>query len=439
MFRRFLLYLLLLANLVIIFYFWSLNSGAMLLDGGTQMYLSLGRITGLLAVFFILLQLILIGRVKWVEQVFGLDKLSLFHHWVGVFIPVLVLAHPIFLVFGYQGNNSFFAQTWQFITQWELLPAYGATLLFVLVTATSIYIVFSKKLKYEWWFLIHLSVYVAILWAFEHQLEIGGDFFGAPLFVAYWWLIYFFAFGNLILFRFLRPLFYFYQHQFKVDKVVEECPGVWSIYFTGKNLNKFIFQPGQFAIWRFLDRKNCWQAHPFSFSAVPNGSYLRITYKNLGDYTAELKNVKPGTFVLLDGPSGIFTAKRTKNNKILLIAGGVGISSIRCLLEDLQNQNRDVVLLFGSRKQGEIIFEKELVGLSNTSTSVCSILSDDNNWVGEKGRIDEEKIKRLVPDYLIRDIYVCGPPMMMKGVVQTLFKMGVKKSKIYFEKFSLGS
>jgi predicted ferric reductase len=252
-------------------------------------------------------------------------------------------------------------------------------------------------------------------------------------------LLYIFAFGNLVLFRFLRPFYYFFVHRFQVEKVVAECPGVWSVYIIGKNLNKFKFKAGQFAIWRFMDQKNIWQAHPFSFSSTPNGQYLRITYKNLGDYTSQLKDLKTGTYVLLDGPNGIFTSKRTKNNKLLLIAGGVGISPVRSLLEDLQKENRDVVLLYGSRKQGEVILEKEINDLNNLSAKVCHILSDDEEWTGEKGRVDEEKIKRLCPDYLTRDVFVCGPPPMMRGVVATLGSIGIKKNKIYFEKFSLGS
>lgn len=56
-----------------------------------------------------------------------------------------------------------------------------------------------------------------------------------------------------------------------------------------------------------------------------------------------------------------------------------------------------------------------------------------------KGYIDEEKINRLVPDFLERDVYVCGPPVMMKKVISDLVRLGIKKNKIYFEKFSLGS
>ena len=52
---------------------------------------------------------------------------------------------------------------------------------------------------------------------------------------------------------------------------------------------------GQFFTWRFLTRDRWWEAHPFSLSAAPDGRRLRITVKGLGDYTAALRAIPPGT------------------------------------------------------------------------------------------------------------------------------------------------
>ena len=441
--KRFLLYFVLLANLAAVLWFWYAQSGAMLWQGWSPSFLSLGRITGLLAVFFILFQILLIGRVKWIERIFGMDKLSLLHHWVGVTVPVFIIAHPVFLALSYSVRRSsgFWPQLFKLLfTNEDLLPATIATILFLVVAVTSVIIVFSKKLKYEHWFFIHLTVYLAILWSFEHQLETGGDFRGilGNIFAGYWYALYFFTFANLIWYRFVKQLVFWQRHRFTVEEVVPENSSVWSVYISGKNLDKFEFSPGQFAILRFLNKKGWWQAHPFSFSCCPNGNNLRFTIKNLGDFSGQVGTLAKRTPVLLDGPHGVFVPQRTSNNKLLLIAGGVGIAPIRSLLEYFHS-SRDVVLLYGNRNQKDIIFEKELNDFAGEEVKIFQVLSDEPTWNGEKGRIDEEKIRRLAPDYLERDIFLCGPPAMMMAARQTLLKMGVKKDKIYFEKFSLGS
>ncbi|MFZ2190040.1 MAG: ferredoxin reductase family protein [Candidatus Magasanikiibacteriota bacterium] len=442
--KRFFLFLLFIANLAIVVYFWWVKSGSMLFDGQVAMLISLGRITGLLAVFFILLQLILIGRVKWVEQVFGFDKLSIWHHWCGIISYIFILAHPIFLGFGYgiSSDFSFLAQMIDFLFNWDdLAPAFLSVFLFTLIVITSIIIArWSKRMKYEKFYFVHLTVYVAILMAFGHQLELGGDFRGQILFTAYWMLLYIFAAGNLIAYRFLLPIFYFYKHQFTVDRVVRENDQVVSIYITGKDLEKYKIKAGQFCILRFFDKKNWWQAHPFSISAVPDGKYLRFTIKNLGDFSSEIGEVAIGTKVFLDGPNGIFTADRAKHDKVLAIAGGVGITPVISLVEEAGRLGKDIILLYGEREQKDIIFRQELDDLSQVhKIKVHYILTGDNNYSGEKGRIDKEKILRLVPDIKDRDIYMCGPWPMMKGILKIFKELSLSKNQVHYEKFSLGS
>jgi len=73
------------------------------------------------------------------------------------------------------------------------------------------------------------------------------------------------------------------------------------------------------------------EAHPFSMSRRPDGTRLRLTIKAVGDFTRRIPGLKPGVRVLIDGPHGIFTARRSSSQKILMIAGGIGITPIRSL------------------------------------------------------------------------------------------------------------
>lgn len=429
--------LILFINLAIICNFWWQNSGTMFAIDRSNAFIALGRITGLLSVFFVLLQIILIGRTKWLEKIYGLDKLSNAHHLSAFLTFFFVIAHGFLMIIGYAGESmGFFGQIINFVKYWELLPAILSVFLFTFVFVSSLVIVF-KRLKYETWYLIHVVSYLAIFLGFEHQMEIGGDFYQNTLFQAYWLLLYAFTFANLGFYRFFLPIYNFYKHQFVVTKIQNENDNTVSIYISGKNLEKFQYEAGQFAIWRFLDKKRMWQAHPFSFSSHPQDNFLRITVKNLGDYTSQLTDLQIGTKVIIDGPHGIFTTKRTKNKKLTFIAGGVGITPIYSMLSHL-DQNYQSVLFNCTRTSKDIIFQNDLPKLKEKNIQVINVFSAEKNDKDEHGYMTEEKIKKYVPDYLERDFYLCGPKPMMKMVRESLTKLGVKKDKIYFEKFSLG-
>jgi len=65
------------------------------------------------------------------------------------------------------------------------------------------------------------------------------------------------------------------------------------------------------------------------------------------------------------------------------------------------------------------------------------VLSDEPNWQGEKGYLNQEKLSRLVPDIKERDVYLCGPKPMMQAIRAILAKLGVPKNNIFYESFVL--
>jgi len=134
---------------------------------------------------------------------------------------------------------------------------------------------------------------------------------------------------------------------------------------------------------------------------------------------------------------GTFTSKQATKDKYLFIAGGVGITPIRALIEELAPQKKDIVLLYSSKTQ-DIIFKKELDGLAKQYRfPICYVVTEDPSYKGEKGRIDQEKIKRLAPDFLKRDIYLCGPPPMMDALITQQQELGVTHASIHYERFAL--
>jgi predicted ferric reductase len=212
-----------------------------------------------------------------------------------------------------------------------------------------------------------------------------------------------------------------------------------SIYVTGSDLSSLGAEPGQFALLRFWAPGFRLQAHPFSFSKAPAAGELRFSIKKSGDFTARLQaELKPGTQVVLDGPYGVLTGRRLKSGKALFIAGGIGITPLRAIAEKLCAARTDSVLLFSNRRRRDIVFMDELAELEKSGVfRAVHVLTEDNDWAGEKGRLDAACIKRLVPDAAERDAFLCGPPPMMAALRAALLSLGADKARIYYERFSL--
>lgn len=426
-------------NVGLIIFFWIQGSRDLISSGAPGVLIMAGRLMGLIGGFMILLQFFFMGRLPFLERIFGLDTLSRYHQKNGKWGMALIILHAFCLTLGYARLSSV-----SFLVQFEnflLTYSYGAwaflgfTLLCVVV-GTSLYIVRSK-LKYETWYLVHLAAYLAVFFSYFHQFSLGTDLIASRIFYGYWTALYVIVFGTHLLFRILRPLYLFRKHRFFVSRVVRETPTTVSVHISGDHLDAFLIHPGQFMILRFLAKGFWWQGHPFSLSMIPDGKEIRVTIKELGDFTRSVHGLKPGTKVIIDGPYGIFTDRVLRKDKALMIAGGIGITPIRSLMEKLVSGGKEVVLFYANRTSLDIPLREELnLVAQNPKARVIHVLGDEPQYAGERGRVDEEKIRRLVPDFKDREIYICGPVPMMDGLVITLLSMGVSKENLHYEKFA---
>jgi predicted ferric reductase len=431
-------YLAFAAGAVAILAFWWRATGHTTAASAASINLALGNTTGLLAVYLILWQLVLLGRLTVLENVFGLEKLTWLHKWNGYGALTAILLHTFFLMEGYGAINhtNIWAQLVDFMLNWDdVLKATLGTILFLVIVVISIGIV-RRGFKYETWYYVHIFNYLAILLAFGHQMNVGNDFQNQPAFQAFWWALYLVALGLLTWYRFWLPTYLVLRHRLKVEKIVQETPDVLSVYVTGQGMDRIKFKTGQFMIWRFLDRDHWWQAHPFSLSAGPNGQYLRLTCKQLGDFTKSLSNLQPGTWVSVDGPHGNFTPDRLASGKLLLIAGGVGITPIRSMLEGLPPM-ADVMLVYAARNQGELALRGEIESLAAANhVTVRYLLSEETVPGIAHGFLDAANLSTLVPDASAREVMLCGPPPMMSAVTKTLVAAGISPKSIHTERFA---
>lgn len=432
-------YIFLLLQIVIIILFWWPLSGRLLFHSTTDFFISLGRLCGLIMVFLVLLQFLLRARISLLEKNIGYEELNTIHKKNGYVIFIFLLMHPLFLTIGYalSARISYIAQFLNFITgDGDMLQAFLGFLLFIGVIASSIYIV-RNKLKYEFWYIVHLFTYLAIVLAWGHQLEMGSDFAVNQWFVYYWYSLYAITFGSLLYWRILRLLFMNYKHRFYVKKIIQETSDTFSLEIAGKQLETFQFNAGQFAMFRFFTNNVWWQSHPFSFSSLKNDKSVRITVKKLGDFTKHIDKIKKGTQIMIDGPHGSFTLHFADKKKLLFIAAGVGITPIRTLIEEASQQKKDIVLIYGNKKWDNVIFKNELKILSEKyKFPIHYIISRDRKFKGLKGRITAELIAKIVSDLNERDIFICGPVGMPVSLRKELVHAGAPSNQIHFERFA---
>ena len=427
-------------NAGVILGFWWLSSGFEITRTASDAFNGLGRSTGLLGTYLVLVQLLLMARIAWLERALGLEKMAVLHKWNGYLAISLLLAHGVFQTLGYQlgDGKDVYAQLADFVSSYTgLLAAIVSLALFIAVVVVSITIA-RRRLAYETWYFIHLYTYLAVALAFSHQLATGVDFAGNPAFTYYWELLYLVVVGLLLLYRVIGPLVAYQRHRFRVQAVEREGRGVFSIYISGRDLGAFEIEAGQFALWRFLDGERWWQSHPFSLSAVPDGRTLRITVKKIGDFTGGIHTLKPGTPVLLEGPFGKFT-ERPGGSKVLLIAGGIGITPIRPLAEEMVEDGFDVQLLYRAHDEGGIVFKRELdLMAGREGIRVAYLLTErGSRRVDREAWFRPESLARLVPDLTERAVYICGPTSMLDTVRNSLAQLGVPSGKIRSEVFRL--
>lgn len=208
---------------------------------------------------------------------------------------------------------------------------------------------------------------------------------------------------------------------------------------------RLAFEPGQYLDWTLRVPKpdNRGNRRPFTLASAPTDNEVRLGVK-FYDWPSAFKQslaaMRPGDVIYGTQLAGTFTLPKDPNRKLAFIAGGIGVTPFRSMIQELMNrqEERSIVMLYGNNRMAEIaygdLFEKAVreVGLR----IVYAVAEPEApGYAVYEGVIDEALIQNQIPDYLERIFYVSGPRAMVVRFQNSLRRLGVPRSRIRIDYF----
>jgi predicted ferric reductase len=354
---------------------------------------------------------------------------------MGVVAAVFLLSHPLLLA---AGKKSF--KLFSLDTPWQVTMGKGALLFLVAGVLLALY--YSRfRLDYNAWRLIHKLMIAAVVLAFAHSILLG-DPFEIGWIKAWWWALVVVACAKFLWQNFV--VIPFGRKKYIVKSVTKETHDTFTLRFEpagSPGAAVFDYKPGQFMFLELQHRGRMSEEHPFTISSSPTSQgHITATIKKSGNYTNLIDQTQVSDAAFLQAPFGRFSWAFDKPSSFLFIAGGVGITPIHSMITALCDigDKRNAVLIYTNKTEQDIIFRTQFDNLPANFKVVHILSKAQKEWKGLTGHISAEIIKQEAGSVLKQaDVYLCGPSMMMRSVMNALESLGVDKRKIHYERFTI--
>jgi ring-1,2-phenylacetyl-CoA epoxidase subunit PaaE len=230
-------------------------------------------------------------------------------------------------------------------------------------------------------------------------------------------------------------------HNIKVKDLVKETKDAISIEFELPEELKSVFE---FEAGQYLTLKASVGGEEirrsYSLCTAPFESRWKVTSKKVKD--GKMSNylydqISIGDSLEVMPPKGSFKADQ-KSKPIILFAAGSGITPIMSILKDqLEAGNQIVNLYYGSRSEEDVIFNRELDGISQENGHRF-LLQHFYSSNGE--RLDKERAESIANGLKVlkdqADFFICGPAGMIESTKLGLEAAGVNANQIHIEYFA---
>ena len=399
---------------------------------GHSFLLNLALACAMVGFALVVLQVVLTSRFRWIDYPFGLDVVTGLHQKAGPLATGLLIVHPILLMIDH-GSLGLLSLD----VPWSI--TLGKIALIVLIFGVLFAMYFWKlKTDYNVWRFMHKGMVFVVLFGFAHSAWIGPDMEHTGMYI-YWWGLFLIAAGIFTYRNLAVPIWI--RRRFDITDVQQQSHDTYTLTFEPKDGRQTRRNPGQFMFVKFQRPGRPSELHPFTISASPlKTGILQATIKQSGNFTDTIDKTKPGDRARIEAPYGRFSLVHDNPEKVLFIAGGVGITPCMSMLRYLSEteDDREVVLIYANDTEQDILFRDELEQLPDRTRVVHVLKEPPENWSGEKGYVTKEIIEKYAGEILGRaHAYVCGPPAMMDKIIASLNELKVPDKRIHFERFSI--
>ncbi|MDB4963097.1 MAG: Oxidoreductase FAD-binding domain protein [Myxococcales bacterium] len=416
------------------------------------------RTTGLLGLVFLTLSLVITP----LRRLTGWTTLISVRRNLGVFGFVYIAAH--FAIFFFYDRDMSVTSTLEEITERVYLWfGTGALVLMIPLAFTSTNAMVTR-IGAKRWKLLHRTAYLVVLGGVIHYYLLVKADVTMPLIFAG-------LFGGLMVYRLVghyvdlrgevtrahaRLLIArtssgvakrkFWSGQLEVARIFQETPDVKTFRFVTPERRALPFEhtAGQYLnITLLIGGVRVRRSYTIASSPARSG-YCEISVKRVADGYASHHlhdTVKEGDRIDISAPAGRFVFAGDEANRVVLVAGGVGITPMISVVRSLTDRcwTGEIYLLFSVRKKTDIVFEHELDQLQARfpNLHVCIALSGDPDaaWTGARGHITRELVEGFVPELRRGPVLVCGPAPMMTAMRTLFVGIGVPDAEVLEEAF----
>ncbi|HVA52612.1 MAG TPA: ferredoxin reductase family protein [Acidimicrobiales bacterium] len=400
------------------------------LQGGIAMFI--GSTTGMIGTYLALLMVIMASRLPALERMLGQHGVIRWHRLLAPWPIALISVHAVFLTLSYAevAKRGVLKEAGVIINTFPSMVSATVALGIMVGIGTISLRQIRTRIPRESWWLVHLLMYAALILSFAHELALGPSFVGHPLAKLFWTIAWLLAAGLVLTYRVGFPVYRTLRHRLKVVELRPEGPGVVSVILEGRHLDRLAISGGQFFEWRFMTPQMWWQAHPFTVSALPRPPYIRLTVQGVGSFSRAVAQLKVGTPVAIEGPYGSFTTFARRRTRTLFLAGGVGVTAARSLIEDLPMKSRPVVVIRASTEEDLVLIEEieELVRIRK---------GEVHRLVGSRDIVPMDSIAKLVPDIAKRDVFISGSVDFVREASLMARRAGVPGEALHEEAYSI--
>ncbi|MBI4125470.1 MAG: hypothetical protein HY466_06045 [Deltaproteobacteria bacterium] len=223
----------------------------------------------------------------------------------------------------------------------------------------------------------------------------------------------------------------------RVEKLTDLNPSVK--LFRLKFQKPFVFKAGQFAMLHLQGEDGEPFKRAYSIASSPkHKDWIELCIRKVAEglATSILFNLREGDSLKLSGPLGKFHLKANVQNDVVFVAGGTGIAPIRSMLDTLPlaQLKNNFYFYFGINTLDDFLFQDELKKFEPLKNfKLILVVGNDPRWKGDKGFISEAVMRKHTPDLSNKEVYMCGPPGMIRFIKAYLPNLGAKPEQIHID------